>query len=179
MKNIVLFIFSLIVTQVNAMEPAPYAGQQNRSIKALSVLEIEGLKKGKGMGLAKAAELNHFPGPRHVLDEAEKLSLTDTQLKQTNDLFKVMQKEAITVGGKIIASEKTLDSMFASGKLSASELKNKLNEIGQYRAELRFVHLKTHLTQKKILTSRQIKHYDMLRGYNDPSSKGKAHHGHH
>ena len=179
MKNIVLFIFSLVVNQVNAMESAPYAGQQNRSIKALSISEIEGLKKGKGMGLAKAAELNHFPGPRHVLDEAEKLSLTDAQLKQTNDLFKVMQKQAIVLGNKILKSERSLDKMFAYGKLTATELKNKLNEIGQYQTELRFVHLKTHLTQKKILTSRQIKHYDMLRGYNDPSSKGKTHHGHH
>ena len=179
MKKLVFILLIGLSVSTIAMESKPYAGQQTRSIKALSSSEMDGLKNGKGMGLAKAAELNHYPGPRHVLDEASKLSLTKKQLLQTKDLFRVMQKEAIAVGEKIIASEKSLDEMFASGNISATELKNKLNEIGQYRAELRFVHLKTHLTQKDILTSRQIKHYDMLRGYNDPSSKNKSHHEHH
>jgi hypothetical protein len=45
----------------------PYAGQQARSIKALSDEEIAALRKGEGMGMAKAAELNGYPGPVHVL----------------------------------------------------------------------------------------------------------------
>ena len=100
MKNLFIFVLSMVLIQVNAMETAPYAGQQTRIIKALSTSEIEGLKNGKGMGLAKAAELNHYPGPKHVLDEAMKLSLTKLQLTKTNDLFESMKKEAITVGNK-------------------------------------------------------------------------------
>ena len=46
----------------------PYSGQQGRMIKALSSKEVQGLLQGKGMGMAKAAELNQYPGPRHVLD---------------------------------------------------------------------------------------------------------------
>lgn len=72
MKKITILILSMLVLQVQAIETKPYAGQQERMIKALSTSEIDGLKKGKGMGLAKAAELNHYPGPRHVLDEASK-----------------------------------------------------------------------------------------------------------
>lgn len=179
MKKIILFIFAAINVQAVAMETTPYAGQQNRTIKALSTSEIDGLKTGKGMGLAKAAELNHYPGPRHVLDEASKLSLTNEQLDKTKKLFMRMQKEAIAVGSKIISAEKALDEMFANGKISSVELEEKLNEIGQYRAQLRFVHLKTHLQQKKILSSRQIKHYDMLRGYTGGASKHQHHNGHH
>lgn len=178
MKTSLIFILVSISVQVIAMEPTPYAGQQTRTIKALSSSEIDSLKSGKGMGLAKAAELNHFPGPRHVLDEADKLSLSKDQLNQTNALFDRMKKEAISVGNKIISAEELLDDMFASGKLSANELESQLNEIGKYRAQLRYVHLKTHLEQKKILSSRQIEHYDMLRGYMEGASKHQ-HNGHH
>src|ERR1043166_1905183 len=44
---------------------SPYAGQQSREIKSLSDQEIDGLKNARGLGLAKAAELNGYPGPRH------------------------------------------------------------------------------------------------------------------
>lgn len=179
MRSLFIFIISIVVVQVNAMEAAPYTGQQNRVIKALSMSEIDGLKKGKGMGLAKAAELNHYPGPRHVLDEADKLHLTPLQLEQTNTLFNTMKKEAIAVGVKIITAEQLLDKMFAEGNLSANELQEKLNEIGQYRAQLRFVHLKTHLFQKKVLSGNQVKHYDMLRGYTGNASGHINHDAHH
>lgn len=176
-----LFLILLVSTsvQVIAMESPPYAGQQTRTIKALSDTEIDALKSGKGMGLAKAAELNHFPGPRHVLDEYDKLSLSNDQLSQTKALFDSMKKEAIAVGSKIISAEKSLDELFASGKLSKKELEVKLSEIGKYRTKLRYVHLKTHLDQKKILSGRQIKHYDMLRGYTGGASKHHEHNGHH
>lgn len=46
----------------------PYAGQETREIKALSPDEVAAHLEGRGMGFAKAAELNHYPGPKHVLD---------------------------------------------------------------------------------------------------------------
>lgn len=55
---------------------APYAGLQQRSVKALSDQQIGDLRAGRGMGLALAAELNGYPGPLHVLEFAEKLGLT-------------------------------------------------------------------------------------------------------
>src|SRR5947208_295022 len=48
-------------------QSAPYAGQQARSIKSLSAEDVAALLKGEGMGMAKAAELNGYPGPVHVL----------------------------------------------------------------------------------------------------------------
>ena len=179
MKKILFFILVSMSAQAIAIEKTPYAGQQNRSIKALSTSEIDGLKNGKGMGLAKAAELNHYPGPRHVLDEASKLSLSDSQLSKTNNLFDEMKKEAVMVGEKIIFAERELDNLFLGGKVSKDQLKEKLNEIGQYRAQLRFVHLKTHLKQKKILSNHQVKNYDMLRGYSGDMSKHQNHNGNH
>ena len=40
----------------------PYAGMQQREVKALSEQQIADLKAGRGMGLALAAELNGYPG---------------------------------------------------------------------------------------------------------------------
>jgi len=68
---IALIVLTLAVTacalQARSM---PYAGQEARDIKALAPDEIRALRDGKGMGLAKAAELNGFAGPAHVLELA-------------------------------------------------------------------------------------------------------------
>ncbi len=50
----------------NAAAQSPYAGMQARPIKALSAEQIADLKAGRGLSLALAAELNGYPGPRHV-----------------------------------------------------------------------------------------------------------------
>ena len=42
---------------------SPYAGQESREIKSLSPAEVDGYLAGAGMGFAKAAELNGYPGP--------------------------------------------------------------------------------------------------------------------
>jgi hypothetical protein len=39
-------------------EPSPYAGMQQRAVKALTDQQIADLKNGRGMGLALAGELN-------------------------------------------------------------------------------------------------------------------------
>jgi len=64
-----------------------YRGQQDRAIKALSADEVAGYLQGKGLGLAKAAELNQYPGPSHVLALASELELTETQKDQTRKIF--------------------------------------------------------------------------------------------
>jgi hypothetical protein len=45
----------------------------------LSDEDLGALQKGKGNGMAKAAELNGYPGPAHVLQFIKELSLTTTR----------------------------------------------------------------------------------------------------
>lgn len=71
-----------------------YIGQENRYIKSLSMEDIEELRAGKGWGLAKVAELNGVPGPGHVLDMADEISLTDIQEEKIAALFEKMNKQA-------------------------------------------------------------------------------------
>ena len=84
-RLMMLALSTMVAAAVSAVTPSdsPYAGQEARSIKALSADEIEGLLAGKGMGFAKAAELNGYPGPAHVLELAQQLRLSDEQTAAT------------------------------------------------------------------------------------------------
>jgi len=86
---------------------SPYAGQEARDIKALSDADIQGLLAGSGTpfgGMAKPAELNGYPGPRHVLDAAEagELELTSEQQGQVEALYAEMRSRAIELGQRIM-----------------------------------------------------------------------------
>ncbi|MCI0695896.1 Spy/CpxP family protein refolding chaperone [candidate division KSB1 bacterium] len=155
---------------------SPYAGQQQREIKALSPEEIKMYLEGHGIGLAKAAELNHYPGPKHVLELAKQLNLTATQSAQTQKAYDKMHAEAVRLGKLIVAKEKQLDSLYATQKMSETHLRAIVGDIAKLQGELRFTHLNAHLEMKKILSPQQVAKYDELRGY----EKGAAQqHGKH
>jgi len=54
---------------------SPYAHTQSAEIPTLTDEEIAQLRNGDGMGLARAAELNRYPGPKHTLELGEQLAL--------------------------------------------------------------------------------------------------------
>ena len=161
-------------------EPAsPYAGQEKREIKALSEEEIQGYLSGSGMGFAKAAELNHYPGPRHVLDLAVPLQLSEEQRRQTQIIFEAMQTEAAHLGQQLIDRERHLETLFAAGTISEAQLEELVATMATIRGQLHIVHLRAHLAQKNILTPEQLRRYDALRGYDGSSHDHRGpHHGH-
>jgi Spy/CpxP family protein refolding chaperone len=117
------------------------------------------------MGLALAAELNGYPGPKHVLDLEDALELTERQRQAMGALFERMTREAILAGGKVIAEEERLDALFSSGTADETALEHVLRQIAQARAELRRIHLVYHLRTKAGLTAEQAEQYNRLRGY--------------
>jgi Spy/CpxP family protein refolding chaperone len=158
---------------------SPYAGEENRPIKSLSEQEIEGYLNGAGMGFAKVAELNQYPGPRHVLDLAERLHLTQEQIRKGRAIFDSMKAEAISLGKSIIEEERFLDRLFAEQRITREELEEATNRIAVLQGQLRATHLLAHLLMKEILTQEQIKKYDELRGYTaSDNSKSKKHQRH-
>ena len=142
-----------------------YAGQQTRGIKALSAEDVAALRAGQGWGLAKPAELNGVPGPRHVLDMSGKLGLAPQQSAAVETLFASMRAGAIPLGERLLALEGGLERSFSRRQARPESLRAMLLEIGQARAELRYVHLKAHLETVQILTPEQIALYNRLRGY--------------
>jgi Spy/CpxP family protein refolding chaperone len=145
--------------------PGVYAGEERREIKSLSTEEVEQLLQGHGMGLAKAAELNHYPGPRHVLDLGGQLELTPEQRATTLAAFARMRDEAVSIGRQIVERERALDAMFAKGEIDAEKLRAATSEIARLQGNLRAAHLAAHLEMRRILSPAQIKKYDELRGY--------------
>ena len=143
-----------------------YISEINNEIKALTNEEVNQLLIGEGMGLAKAAELNNYPGPKHVLDLSSELNLTKEQNEKTKALFNTMKTEAKHLGNSIIKKEKELDLLFQSNSVDEKSIRDKVLEISQLKGKLRFVHLDAHLKQKEILTSDQVNSYNKLRGYN-------------
>jgi len=142
-----------------------YAGQQERAVKALSPEQIEGLKAGKGLGYAKSAELNGWPGPLHVLELADKLSLTDEQKARMEALRQQMLSKAKPLGEEMIAAEKALDAVFSSPNPVAEEVEAATMQIASVEARLRAVHLTTHLLSAPVLSDEQKEIYQQARGY--------------
>ena len=163
-----------------AVDPQqPYADIQSRTIKALSDDQIADLEAGRGMGFALPAELNGYPGPRHVLDFAEKLGLTQDQKDKTKDLFASMKAETVPLGIRLVSQERTLDRMFAEKTADPVSLSNVTGEIGETRGELRAAHLRYHLDMTDLLTPHQMRIYAQLRGYNELSNGPKHGSGFH
>lgn len=149
----------------------PYAGLESRDLKALSPNEIAALESGEGMGFALAAELNGYPGPRHVLELRRDLDLSAEQEAATQRIFERMQADARAQGARLIALESELDLAFRAGTVDRQTMDDLLLRIGQTRARLRGTHLRAHLELMEHLTEHQVHLYGQLRGY------GGAQHG--
>ena len=153
---------------IAASEPeykSKYIGQEQRDIKSLSNEDIKELRAGAGWGLAKAAELNGLPGPKHILEMKKEIELTDEQEKMIIALYKDMNKEAIELGNKLIEYEEELNNRFAERNIDEKILDELLGKISETYKLLRFTHLSAHLKTPSILTENQIKKYNKLRGY--------------
>jgi Spy/CpxP family protein refolding chaperone len=146
---------------------SPYAAHRGAAATGLLPEEVEGLVSGKGMALALAAEVNGYPGPRHVLDasEAGQLALRPDQQAAVEALHARMLEDAQAKGREILEVESHLAQRFRHGHIDDASLRDALDRIGQLRAELRFIHLRTHLATRALLTPDQIARYNAVRGY--------------
>jgi hypothetical protein len=173
-------LVSLLVATVASVSAgdltSPYADQGAREIKALSAADIADLLAGKGMGYAKAAELNGYPGPAHVLELADELQLSTKQRAETQSIFDLMAESAKQVGAELVGAERKLDSAFRMRRMTPELLARSLEDISDLNGKLRAIHLQAHLAQTKVLTPSQVAHYAVLRGY--ANRPGNATHEH-
>ncbi|TMG91573.1 MAG: hypothetical protein E6H76_02925 [Betaproteobacteria bacterium] len=172
--------FALAFAVGAAAADQPYAGQQTRGIKTLSDQEIADYLQGQGMGLSKVAELNHYPGPRHVLDQADDLGLSPAQLAKAREIWQAMDVKARALGETIVAKETALETSYSSGAATPAETRAVLDELARLQADLRYTHLSAHLAMRSVLSAEQISRYDALRGYSDgtvaPADQHRMHH---
>ena len=149
-----------------------YTGEVDRVIKSLSANDIKDLTLGNGMGLAKAAELNGYPGPKHVLEMQEELLLEKEQLTSIKLIFEEMKSQARSQGKIFISLEKSLNEHFSKATITNDTLESTLKNISEAKNNLRYIHLSAHIKTTEILSKNQIKKYNQLRGYsNNPCEK--------
>jgi hypothetical protein len=156
---------------------SPYRVQTFTEIRGLTDKEISELRQGRGMGLARAAELNGYPGPRHVLEAvgARRLQLTPEQIQTVQRLFDEMSSEAQRLGNMVLREEWALEQAFRKGAISEADLHASVGRIAAFQGDLRVVHLRTHLETRSVLSEQQIQRYNELRSYSADSPKKQEH----
>ncbi|MDQ3025133.1 MAG: hypothetical protein M3R58_01310 [Pseudomonadota bacterium] len=142
-----------------------YAGQDSREIRALSADEVKQYLSGAGAGFAKAAELNHYPGPMHALELADQIGLTAEQRAATRQLMDAHKAEARAIGVSVVDAERALQALFLRGSLTEGELGAAVLKAATLQGEYRLSHLETHRRLRAVLSDPQVARYDELRGY--------------
>ena len=179
MRILVLAVMWGIAFTATAIAASPYAGWQTREIKAVSPERIDALRTGKGAGYALSAELNGYPGPRHVLDLGDQLKLTPDQRQETERLFARMRAEVIPLGEAVIEKERSLEALFRDGHAEDGAIAALTAEISALEGRLRAAHLKYHVDMTELLSTHQRVTYNRLRGYDEaPSGGHNGHSGH-
>ena len=177
-----LMVFAVLATAGGfaIAQASGYVGQQDRTLKAYSAAEVTDLRAGKGMGFAKTAELNGYPGPSHVLQHAAALELSAEQRLATERLLTAHRARAQSQGEALLQAEAHLETAFANKTVNSDELERLALAVGREQALLRAEHLRTHLTQTAILNAAQIEQYSALQGYRGTSVPHRpSHHSHH
>lgn len=163
--SIVEILISVLLACSGWAQHSTYAGLETRELKTLSEEQIEGYLHGQGMGMALPAELNSYPGPKHVLELSDSLKISDEQEKQIQAIFDEMHEEAVKLGKSIVEREDRLDQLFESREITDNSLASLISEISDLRGKLRFTHLNAHIKTVAVLDSAQIEKYNRLRGY--------------
>ena len=156
----------LLAQELNAQhEHSPYVGLEIAEGTTLTPQELQQLRNGDGMRQALPAELNQYPGPKHVLELADQLGLTEEQRHRISGLFDTMRAEAILQGEKIIVAERGLTQAFRVGAATPDQVVTMTQRLASMRGRLQATHLVAHLATKELLTEAQVSVYDQLRGY--------------
>lgn len=143
----------------------PHTTAAGDTAYGLSQREAQALLDGRGMGMARPAEMNGYPGPMHVLELADELALTPEQKQEAQEARERVQIDAPALGRQIVEKELALDQLFRSGSADEGRIDELAQEIAQLRAELRAIHLKAHLVMHRALAVEQIRTYMNARGH--------------
>lgn len=176
MKTTTLLLLLLGSGAATAAEPLhAHAHQSAPRISGLDAAQVSGLLEGRGLGYAKAAELNRYPGPMHVLELARELSLTEAQAEATRVIRARVDTQAKALGAQLVAAEAELDRLFRTGSADAANVTAALDTIASLQARLRGAHLIAHIEQRRLLTPEQVDRYMQLRGHDGDAHSGHGH----
>jgi hypothetical protein len=160
------------------MDEATHATME-AAMQTMSHDKIAGLLEGKGMGAAKAAEKNGYPGPKHVLELDDKLELTDAQKDEVTGIFTAAQADFRTLGKQVVEAEAAMNMAFADGTITDADLLTFVMASAEAQGMLRARHLAAHMATRTVLTDEQVSQYVELRsamgGHGKMQGQGMKH----
>jgi Spy/CpxP family protein refolding chaperone len=159
------------VEAARAAAHAAEAAREGTGIPALPEEQVAAYLDGRAMWMAGVAELNHYPGPRQVLELVQQLGLTAEQQQATMNLYDELRPEAIGLGKQLVEQEQRLNRIFAWGQASEANIEQIVTDIGDLQARLRLTHLLAHISARELLTKEQLKRYDELQGYGEQTGE--------
>ena len=121
------------------------------------------IAEGRGAGLAFAADQNGYPGPIHVLEVKDRLSLTPVQEREMERLTTKMFAASRPKSAALLDAEARLRRLFADGIADEPRVRAAVAEVERARSEVRLVHLLTHLQTRQALSDEQRRRYHEMR----------------
>jgi Spy/CpxP family protein refolding chaperone len=118
---------------------------------------------GRGFGMAFAADQNGYPGPMHVLELRERLGLTPEQVAKAEAMMRAMFEQSRPKSRQLLDAEARLRRLFADGTASESAVRAGVADVERAHADVRLIHLLTHLQTRDLLTEPQRRLYHEAR----------------
>ncbi|MGH7310040.1 MAG: Spy/CpxP family protein refolding chaperone [Candidatus Rokuibacteriota bacterium] len=117
---------------------------------------------GRGFGMAFAADQNGYPGPMHVLELKEVLTLTPEQEARTRELHAAVRAQ-LPKSQRLLDAEQRLERLFADRAATEERIRAAVLEVERARTDVRLVHLLAHLRTRELLTEEQRRLYHRVR----------------
>jgi hypothetical protein len=161
-KLLPVFILILLCAKVNAQTQVD-STIKHSPLKTLSDVQYNALINGDDIdGMSLAAELNRYPLPDKVIKLKREINLSPVQVTKISALAKELHRKKLEMGLIIINNEKTIDSLFRTGKLDNGTLIFFANRYGLYQGELRNAILQACLATKYLLSQQQLNRFEAL-----------------
>jgi Spy/CpxP family protein refolding chaperone len=99
----------------------------------------------------------------HVLELRERLKLSPDQETKARELMHAMFAESRPKSAELLEAESTLRRLFAARSADEASVRAAVAEVERLRADVRLVHLLTHLKTRELLTETQRRIYHEAR----------------
>jgi len=161
-KLLSLFLLVSLYTSANAQTTAD-STIKHSPLKTLNDAQYNALLSGDDIyGMSLAAELNHYPSPEKVIKLKREIILSPIQVTKISAIAKELHRKKLEMGLIIIDNERTIDSLFRTGRLDNGSLIFYTNRYGLYQGELRNAILQACLATRSLLSEQQIRKLDAL-----------------
>ena len=89
----------------HAQEPVSTSAEPEPPMEAippsLTPRDVRQLREGRGMGMGRVAGINGYPGPMHVLRQAEDLGLSEDQVAASESLRSRVHERSREIGERV------------------------------------------------------------------------------